>query len=97
MLSIPIQQQQNNILYLIPHDNLSALLNNTPLLNLSMLSGVIDWIDPKPVMPPKYYQTYEEIVEGAGFAHESHSVTTEDGYVLNVFRIMNTDVQAGTP
>ena len=70
----------------IPANNLSALL---PLLNLNSLSGLVDFLDPKPA---KYFQTFQQIVEGAGFEHQSHSVTTADGYTLNVFRIMNKEV-----
>ena len=45
--------------------------------------------------PPDYYRTCREIVERAGFGFEQHQVVTEDGYYLNVFRVMNADVQAG--
>lgn len=47
------------------------------------------------VYPPDYYRSCKEIVENAGFGFEVHEVTTEDGYNLNMFRIMNGNVKAG--
>ena len=38
---------------------------------------------------PDMHETFEEIVKENGFAFESKEVTTEDGYILNVFHIMN--------
>ena len=45
--------------------------------------------------PADYYLTFQEIVEKNGFGFEEHQVTTDDGYVLHVQRIMNKEVQAG--
>ena len=39
--------------------------------------------------PEKYFLSFEEIVTEAGFQFESHKVTTEDGFILDVFRIKN--------
>jgi hypothetical protein len=39
--------------------------------------------------PEKYFQSFEEIVTEAGFEFEGHMVTTEDGFMLEVFRIKN--------
>ena len=34
-----------------------------------------------------YFKTFKEIVKANGFAMECHEVETEDGYLLDVFRI----------
>jgi len=46
-------------------------------------------------MPADFYKSFQQVVEAAGFGFEQHQVTTEDGYILTVFRIKNADVQAG--
>lgn len=38
--------------------------------------------------PKDYYLSFEEMVKNAGYKFECHEVTTEDGYILKVFRIM---------
>lgn len=45
--------------------------------------------------PADYYKSFQEIVEQNGFGFEEHEVTTDDGYVLHVMRIMNKEVQSG--
>ena len=47
-------------------------------------------------MPADFYKTFQQVVEAAGFGFEQHQVTTEDGYILTVFRVMNDQVKAGT-
>ena len=37
--------------------------------------------------PPDMARSFQEICIENGFAVEEHSVTTEDGYVLGLFRI----------
>ena len=34
-----------------------------------------------------YYKSFKQLVEQKGFAYECHTVQTEDGYILNMFRI----------
>lgn len=38
-------------------------------------------------MDPDTRKSFEEICVENGFTFEDHMVTTEDGYILNVFRI----------
>lgn len=45
--------------------------------------------------PADYYKSFQEIVEENGFGFEEHQVTTDDGYVLHVQRILNDKVQSG--
>lgn len=44
---------------------------------------------------PDYDKNFEEIVRENGFIFESHPVTTEDGYILNVFRVNSQDTKPG--
>jgi len=37
---------------------------------------------------PDAKKTFQEIVEDNGFEFSTNQVTTDDGYILNVFRIM---------
>ena len=46
---------------------------------------------------PDTYKSFEQIVIENGFHYESHAVTTEDGYILNVFRITSDETQKGAP
>ena len=36
---------------------------------------------------PRETQTFQEIVESADLNFEKHTVTTDDGYILDMFRI----------
>ena len=57
-------------------------------------NGTVDWGTPgnRPRQhPATYYQTYKDIVESAGFKHEEYEVETEDGYLLDVYRITHDD------
>lgn len=40
-----------------------------------------------------YYKSYKEIVEDNGFAYDEYEVTTEDGYILKMFRIRTYEVK----
>ena len=45
-----------------------------------------------------YSYEMQELVTSQGYFFESHSVTTQDGYILNIFRIkLNDNVPIGTP
>jgi len=46
---------------------------------------------------PDFNKTFLEIVAENGFIFEQHPVTTEDGYILNVFRIRSTETKEGAP
>ena len=46
---------------------------------------------------PDTYKSFEQIVIENGFHYESHAVTTEDGYILNVFRITSDETKKGAP
>ena len=52
---------------------------------------IIDLIKYKLGLVPKevdeYWFTFGEIVEQAGFKYETHNVTTDDGYILTLFRL----------
>ena len=61
------------------------------------MQSYMDWLtyEPSDPLPPDYYLSFKEIVEQAGFNFESHPVTTPDGYILNVYRILNDAVASG--
>lgn len=46
---------------------------------------------------PDFSKSFDEICDEHGFNHESHSVTTKDGYILNVFRIKAKSTLEGAP
>ena len=48
-------------------------------------------------MPADFYKTFKQIVEENGFTYETHETTTDDGYILNVFRIKGKDINSGAP
>jgi len=39
---------------------------------------------------PDTYKSFEEIVRENDFYHEVHSVTSKDGYILNIFRLASS-------
>lgn len=43
--------------------------------------------DQIPILMNDYYKSFKQLVEQKGFAYECHTVQTEDGYILNMFRI----------
>ena len=47
--------------------------------------------------PADYGKNFQQIAEENGFDYESHKVTTDDGYILNVFRIRQPGLAAGAP
>ena len=42
---------------------------------------------------PEFTQDFDEIVKKAGYSFENHPVITEDDYILNVFRILDTSIK----
>ena len=42
---------------------------------------------------PDFDKTFQQIVHENGFGFESHPVTTDDGYILNVFRITDDSIK----
>ena len=42
--------------------------------------------------PKDYYLSFQEIVENAGYVFDEYKVTTEDGYILTMFRIRNKKI-----
>jgi pimeloyl-ACP methyl ester carboxylesterase len=50
-------------------------------------------VDYELTAPPDFYKTFQELVAQNGFAFETHPVTTDDGYILNVFRIVNDKIK----
>ena len=43
--------------------------------------------DLMPIIMSDYFKSFKQVVESKGFGYECHTVQTEDGYVLNMFRI----------
>ena len=43
------------------------------------------------------FKTMEQLANKYGFKCESHQVVTDDGYILNVFRIKSANLPAGAP
>jgi pimeloyl-ACP methyl ester carboxylesterase len=41
-------------------------------------------------LPDSYHYSFEEICRSSGFSSESHSITTADGYILQLFRIKSS-------
>lgn len=63
-------------------------LQDAPVIRFR--NGTIDWgtVGNRPrSKPAEFYQTFEQIVTGAGFLFEEHKVITADGYILSVFHI----------
>lgn len=46
---------------------------------------------------PDYFKTIFELAMDQGLNHECHQVTTDDGYILNLFRIKNPDLSVNAP
>ena len=46
---------------------------------------------------PDFSKTFNQICDEHNFDHESHSVTTKDGYILNVFRVKAKTTKKGAP
>ena len=41
--------------------------------------------------------SFQDIVESSGFLFEDHKVTTDDGYILTLFRIRSKNFESGSP
>jgi len=64
------------------HENPSILINQKANIDsLVQFSWIPGSQDPEVMMGPA------EIIERWGYPHEKHDVTTEDGYILSVYRI----------
>ena len=49
-------------------------------------------------LPDKDFgRSFQEIVEANDYLFEDHFVITEDGYILNVFRIKGRETEEGAP
>ena len=46
-------------------------------------------------MPADYHLNIGDLIKKAGFGFERHDVTTPDGYILGVMRVMNSAVRGG--
>ena len=56
-----------------------------------------DWGNLYEGKDPDFNRSFQEIVNNAGFFFEDHQVVTEDGYILDVFRIKTQDGKTGKP
>src|SRR5690348_3157443 len=48
-----------------------------------------DYIDDSRIIDPDMYRNTKQLVESRGFIAEEHLVTTKDGYILSMIRIVN--------
>ena len=39
------------------------------------------------ILMSDYFASFKQLVESKGFAYECHTIQTQDGYILNMFRI----------
>lgn len=46
---------------------------------------------------PDFYKSFFELTFDQGLNHECHSVTTSDGYNLNLFRVISPDAKPDAP
>ena len=78
-----LEQNQNSIVDDVDHvfDDISEEIEK-------IFAGSVD---------PDTYKSFEQIVIENGFNYETHAVTTEDGYILNVFRIASNETLEGAP
>ena len=78
-----LEQNQNSIVDDVDHvfDDISEEIEK-------IFAGSVD---------PDTYKSFEQIVIENGFNYETHAVTTEDGYILNVFRITSNETLEGAP
>jgi hypothetical protein len=53
-------------------------------------TNVTGYSNSTPDSDPDISKTFQQIVQENGFAFEEHQVTTDDGYILKVFRIPGT-------
>ena len=44
-----------------------------------------------PILMSDYFKSFKQLVENNGFAYECHLVATEDGYLINLFRIQKRE------
>jgi hypothetical protein len=58
-----------------------------------------EWISKKYLKGkhPDFFKSFFELTFDQGLNHECHSVTTEDGYILGLFRIRNPNTKEGAP
>lgn len=40
-----------------------------------------------PIIMSDYFKSFKQLVEQNGLSYECHTVQTDDGYILNMFRI----------
>ena len=69
-------------------------------IQLSMLDdqSMLDLQNLRDKKDPDINHSFKQLVEENGFDFSSHQVTTDDGYILNVFRIQNPGVtKPGAP
>lgn len=85
---VPALMNMNQQLYGLQPIQLS-IMDDQNMLDLQNLHGKKD---------PDINHSFKQIVEENGFEFSSHQVTTDDGYILNVFRIQNPGVtKSGAP
>ena len=53
---------------------------------------LFDYVRKKKKHPDDYYLTFRQMVENAGFKFDEYKVTTEDGYILKMFRIRKKEI-----
>lgn len=44
-----------------------------------------------PILMSDYFKSFKQLVQSSGFAYECHLVATDDGYLINMFRIQKRE------
>ena len=71
-----------NLFGLMDQESDDKLMVEQPIVEASLSS-----------VSPDINKSFQEIATENGYSFESHPVTTEDGYILNVFRISSDNVK----
>ena len=57
------------------------------------------WVDKKfsEGKPDEFFKTFSELSKDAGFQSECYQTETEDGYILNMFRVKDSATPSDAP
>jgi len=88
-----IEHESNKVLNLT-HDGIHEMTKELNDFDINYLKPE-SWQYQDVATDPDFDKTFEQIVRENGFKFESHPVTTDDGYILNVYRINSNETKPG--
>jgi hypothetical protein len=62
-------------------------LGDPETAGLGDCDSTLEDADQIPILMSDYFKTFKQVTESNGFAYECHTVQTDDGYILNMFRV----------